>query len=221
MRSFSFKGVGMTSDRTRSRLIATLAEQGISDESVLSAMEAIPRHLFVEEPIAHLAYENQALPIGRRQTISQPYIVALMTTAVMEVPNVSKVLEIGTGSGYQAAVLSELVDRVYSVERIQSLSLVARKRMRQLSVVNVRIKFGDGIEGWEDHAPFDAVIVTAAALGVPASLKNQVRDGGRIIIPIGRDDVQQLMCWDRIGDEWQSKVLETVTFVPLLSGITS
>ena len=210
----------MTSDRTRGRLIDRLVEEGIDDETVLGAIEQVPRHCFVDESIAHLAYEDRALPIGKRQTISQPFVVALMTKAVMQVPNVSKVLEIGTGCGYQTAVLARLVDHVYSVERIESLSLTARSRLRQLGIENVRIRFGDGLEGWEEHAPYDAILVTAATSSIPDALKSQVRENGRIVVPIGRSGFQKLVCLDHTESGWKETYMESVTFVPLLPGTT-
>lgn len=208
----------MTSDRTRRRLVERLVDQGISDEAVLSAMESVPRHFFVDESIAHLAYEDRALPIGKRQTISQPYVVALMTQALVQVGEVAKVLEIGTGCGYQTAILAQLFDSVFSIERIESLSWGARRRMRQLGLQNVRIRFGDGNEGWVDHAPYDAIIVTAASHDVPNPLKCQLRDRGRIVVPLGHDGFQDLVALDRDGDDWQQTHLESVTFVPLLAG---
>lgn len=210
----------MTSDRTRGRLIDRLVEEGIDDETVLGAIEEVPRHCFVDESIAHLAYEDRALPIGKRQTISQPFVVALMTKAVMEIPDVSNVLEIGTGCGYQTAVLSRLIDRVYSVERIESLSLAARSRLRQLGIENVRIRFGDGLEGWEEHAPYDAILVTAATSSIPEALKSQVRENGRIVVPIGRSGFQKLVCLDHTESGWKETYMESVTFVPLLPGTT-
>ncbi|MCY3884822.1 MAG: protein-L-isoaspartate(D-aspartate) O-methyltransferase [Gammaproteobacteria bacterium] len=210
----------MTSDRSRGRLIENLIAEGIKDESVLGALEEVPRHFFVEESIAHLAYENRALPIGKRQTISQPFVVALMTEAIMKKPNVSKVLEIGTGCGYQTAILAQLVEHVFSVERIESLSLAARSRIRRLGLENVRIRFGDGLEGWEEHAPYDAVIVTAATSSVPEALKSQVGEDGRIVVPLGRAGFQKLVCLDQTVDGWKETYLESVTFVPLLAGTT-
>lgn len=218
MRGFLAKGVGMTSDRTRGRLIDRLSAEGIDDEMVLGAIEQVPRHLFVDESIAHLAYEDRALPIGKRQTISQPFVVALMTRALMQTPKISSVLEIGTGCGYQTAILAHLVERVYSVERIESLSLAARSRMRKLGLDNVRIRFGDGLEGWEEHAPFDAIIVTAATPTIPEALKAQVKDKGRIVVPLGRAGFQKLVCLDHIESDWKETFIESVTFVPLLPG---
>ncbi len=220
VRGLLTKGVGMTSDRTRGRLIDRLLEEGIDDEAVLGAIEQVPRHCFVDESIAHMAYEDCALPIGKRQTISQPFVVALMTKAVMQTPDVSKVLEIGTGCGYQAAVLANLVESVYSVERIESLSLAARSRMRKLGLENVRIRFGDGFEGWEEHAPYDAVIVTAATSTIPEALRSQVRENGRIVVPIGRGEFQRLVCLDHSDGGWKETHMESVTFVPLLPGTT-
>lgn len=208
----------MTSDRSRGRLIEQLMAEGIENQSVLGAIEEVPRHYFVDESIAHLAYENRALPIGKRQTISQPFVVALMTQAIMQTPDVSKVLEIGTGCGYQTAILAQLVDRVYSVERIESLSLAARSRMRKLGLENVRIRFGDGLEGWEENAPYDAVILTAATSSIPDALKSQVKENGRIVVPLGRAGFQRLVCLDQTEIGWKETFMESVTFVPLLAG---
>ncbi len=196
-----------------------LVDQGIDNDSVLNAIEWVPRHIFVEQSIAHLAYEDRALPIGKRQTISQPYVVALMTAAAIDVENITKILEIGTGCGYQTAVLARLVENVYSMERIESLSLGARRRMRQLKLDNVRICVGDGFEGWEEHAPYDAIVVTAAAVHVSVALQNQVRVGGRIVVPLGRSSVQDLVCMERLESGWSTTSLGSVTFVPMLPGV--
>lgn len=215
------KGVGMRSDRTRRKLLDQLEAQGITNQRVLGAMDSIPRHFFIEESISHLAYENQALPIGKRQTISQPYVVALMSQAVLDVPNVAKVLEIGTGCGYQTAILSELVEQVYSVERIESLSLAARSRLRRLGIQNARLKHCDGLEGWEEHAPYDVIVVTAATRNVPSSLEKQVNENGRIVIPLGRSGRQDLVALDLVDGAWRTTKLETVVFVPLVQGTTT
>lgn len=214
------KGIGMTSDRTRERLIERLAAKGIDDDAVLGAIQKVPRHCFVDESIAHLAYEDCSLPIGKRQTISQPYVVALMTKAVMQTGEISKVLEVGTGCGYQTAVLAQLVASVYSVERIESLSLGARSRMRRLGLDNVRIRLGDGFDGWENHAPYDAIIVTAATTTIPEALKAQVKAGGRIVVPLGTSGLQRLVYEDRTDDGWKENFMESVTFVPMLPGVS-
>ena len=214
----STSGVGLTSDRTRQRLVRRLRRRGIRNENVLDAIGAVPRHKFIDPAIEHRAYEDHALPIGHRQTISQPYVVALMTQAIMDVEDVSKVLEIGTGCGYQTSVLAKLVDFVYSIERIEPLVFEAMTRMRQIGIRNTRVKFGDGNEGWEEYAPFDAVIVTAATPIVPDKLKSQVRDGGRMVIPVGGASGQELLTFDLHDGEWRRKLLEYVMFVPLLAG---
>lgn len=218
LRSSSTSGAGLTSDRTRQRLVRRLRRRGISNERVLDAIGEVPRHLFIDSAIQHRAYEDHALPIGHRQTISQPYVVALMTQAIMDVEGVGKVLEIGTGCGYQTSVLAKLVDFVYSIERIEPLVFESMTRMRQIGIRNTRIKFGDGNEGWEEYAPFDAVIVTAATPLVPDKLKAQVREGGRIVIPVGGSSGQELFAIDLHDGEWKRKLLEYVVFVPMLAG---
>ncbi len=197
-------------------LIQLLRVNGITDETILEAMYQLPRHLFVSEAMAHQAYDNNALPIGCNQTISQPYIVAKMTE-LLNLNRESRVLEIGTGCGYQTAVLTSLVDHVYSVERIKSLQWDAKRRLKKLDIYNVSTKHGDGWMGWRSRAPFDAIIVTAAAVSVPQALLEQLADGGILIIPIG-DDVQQLRKITRLGDEYQSHYIEDVNFVPLVAG---
>ncbi|MBL4831145.1 MAG: protein-L-isoaspartate(D-aspartate) O-methyltransferase [Aliivibrio sp.] len=197
-------------------LIQLLRVNGITDETILEAMYQLPRHLFVSEAMAHQAYDNNALPIGCNQTISQPYIVAKMTE-LLNLDRESRVLEIGTGCGYQTAVLTSLVGHVYSVERIKSLQWDAKRRLKKLDIYNVSTKHGDGWLGWRSRAPFDAIIVTAAATSVPQALLEQLADGGTLIIPIG-DDVQQLRKITRLGDEYQSHYIEDVNFVPLVAG---
>ena len=211
-------GIGMTSPRTLHRLIDRLVDRGITGERVLHAMESVPRHLFVDASLKHLAYEDMSLPIGKRQTISQPFVVARMSQAVLEVPRVSSVLEIGTGSGYQAAILSHLVASVYSIERIQSLSWQARKQMRRLGIHNVNLKFGDGQEGWDEYAPFDVIMFTAAARRVPAALKEQLAEHGRIIVPRVSQAGQELVILERSDDGWKEEIVQPVVFVPVLSG---
>lgn len=197
-------------------LLRQLIEQGIRDERVLAAMANVPRDAFVDEAFAHQAWENMALPIGFGQTISQPYIVARMTEQLL-VNNPEKVLEIGTGSGYQTAVLAQLVKHVFSVERIKSLQYQARRRLQRLDLHNVSTRHGDGWGGWPTKAPFDAIIVTAAARIVPDALIHQLKEGGRLIIPVGENS-QELLLIEKQGHRVTSEVLEMVRFVPLVHG---
>ncbi|MCG7499084.1 protein-L-isoaspartate(D-aspartate) O-methyltransferase [Vibrio sp. Of7-15] len=197
-------------------LMGFLRLQGITDESVLEAIRVLPRHAFVSEAMAHQAYDNNALPIGKGQTISQPYIVAKMTE-LLELTPKSHVLEIGTGSGFQTAVLAQLVDHVYSVERIKSLQWDAKRRLKQLDIYNVSTKHGDGWLGWSSKAPYDAIIVTAAAAQIPQELLNQLADGGCLVIPVG-EDIQYLKKIVRQGDEFIVQDVEMVRFVPLVAG---
>jgi protein-L-isoaspartate(D-aspartate) O-methyltransferase len=213
-------GIGMTSARTRDRLIARLREQGITNEQVLERVRAVPRHLFVDEALSSRAYEDTALPIGHGQTISQPYIVARMTEALLEGGMPRKVLEIGTGCGYQTSVLAPLVVTLYSVERIAALQMRARKTLRELKLGNVHMKHGDGFAGWAAYAPFDGIICAAAAYSVPTTLLEQLADGGRLILPVGPDREQQLLRVSRRGDRLEREILGPVTFVPLLHGLT-
>jgi len=209
----------MTSQRTRDRLVDRLREKGIKDERVLEAMRVTPRHIFIDEAMAHRAYEDTALPIGHGQTISQPYIVARMTEVLLEGGIPDKVLEVGTGSGYQSAVLAQLVPRVYTVERIAALLQKAREAHHKMRLLNVYSKHSDGAWGWTANAPYDAIIVTAAPESVPPGLIEQLADGGRMVIPTGsRNGVQQLKLYTRKGDEVEEKDLELVRFVPLLGG---
>ena len=198
------------------RLITFLIESGIRDQKVLDAIYQLPRESFLSQAMYHQAYDNNALPIGQGQTISQPYIVAKMTE-LLELQQDSRVLEIGTGSGYQTAVLAQLVDHVYSVERIKSLQWDAKRRLKQLDFYNISTKHGDGWQGWSSKGPFDAIIVTAAAESIPQALLQQLKDGGRLLIPVG-DDEQQLLKIVRHGDEFLSSVIEMVRFVPLVPG---
>jgi len=216
----STAGIGMTSARTRERLIARLREQGIADEAVLERIRSLPRHLFVDEALASRAYEDTALPIGHGQTISQPYIVARMTEALLEGGTPRKALEVGTGCGYQTAVLAPLVVTLYSIERIAALQGRARRVLREMKIRNVHMKHGDGFEGWAAYAPFDGIVVAAAAYTVPTALLEQLADGGRLIIPVGPDREQQLLRVTRRGDRLERELLGPVTFVPLLQGIT-
>ena len=197
-------------------LIKQLQELGIRDERVLSAMANVPRNYFVDEAISHQAWDNTALPIGFGQTISQPYIVARMTEQLIEC-NPQSVLEVGTGSGYQTAVLSQLIPHVYSVERIKALQYQARRRLQRLDLHNVSMRHGDGWAGWTSKAPFDAIIVTAAAEKVPEALLAQLADGGRMVIPVG-EYKQELLLIEKYGNKTRTEVLEAVRFVPLVHG---
>jgi len=220
MSQFDLQGIGMTSQRTRDRLVQRLREHGISNEQVLAVIGAVPRHIFIDEALAHRAYEDTALPIGHGQTISQPFIVALMTQTLLNRPR-ERVLEIGTGSGYQTAVLAALIERVFTVERIQPLIERARERFRVLKLRNVRVKYDDGNLGWADQGPFDGIIVTAAARNVPEALLAQLAVGGRMVIPVGDDRAQELKVIDRTEDGLREESLEYVRFVPLLRGTVS
>ncbi len=211
-------GIGMTSQRTRERLIERLYDEGLSNARVLEVIRRTPRHLFVDEALAHRAYEDTALPIGHNQTISQPYIVGRMTELLLAAGPLDKVMEIGTGSGYQTAVLAQLVERVFSVERIQGLQDRAKERLAELKLRNVVFRWGDGWEGWPALAPYNGIIVTAAATQVPQALLDQLAPGGRLVIPVGESDVQQLMLIVREGDGFSRHVLDAVRFVPLLNG---
>ncbi|MFC4728747.1 protein-L-isoaspartate(D-aspartate) O-methyltransferase [Coralloluteibacterium thermophilus] len=219
------RGLGMTSQRARDRLIERLREAGIRDERVLVAMGTVPRHLFIDEALASRAYEDTALPIGNGQTISQPWVVARMTEALLEAPPVGqdvprRVLEVGTGSGYQAAVLAALGIEVYSVERIDELLRQARRRLRKLGL-EVRTRHDDGRIGWSEHAPFDAIIVTAAGAMIDPQLLAQLGDGGTLVAPVGGAGGQQLLRLRRQGDRIEQVSLGTVVFVPLLAGTVS
>ncbi|MBA1189723.1 protein-L-isoaspartate(D-aspartate) O-methyltransferase [Pseudomonas entomophila] len=209
----------MTSQRTRERLIQRLCEEGVSNPRVLDAIRQTPRHLFVDEALAHRAYEDTALPIGHNQTISQPFMVAHMSELLLEAGPLDKVLEIGTGSGYQTAILAQLVERVFSVERIQSLQDRAKERLQQLTLRNVVFRWGDGCEGWPALAPYNGIIVTAVAPQVPQALLDQLAPGGRLVIPVGMaGEPQQLMLIVREDHGFSRRVLGTVRFVPLLNG---
>ncbi|MCE5362722.1 protein-L-isoaspartate(D-aspartate) O-methyltransferase [Pseudomonas anguilliseptica] len=208
----------MTSQRTRERLIQRLYEEGLSNAHVLETIRRTPRHLFVDEALAHRAYEDTALPIGNNQTISQPYMVARMSELLLAAGPLDKVLEIGTGSGYQTAILAQLVERVFSVERIQGLQEKAKERLAQLNLRNVVFRWGDGWEGWNALGPYNGIIVTAAAANVPQALLDQLAPGGRLVIPVGAGDVQELLLIVREDDGFSRHVLDAVRFVPLLNG---
>ena len=213
-------GIGMTSARTRERLVQRLVEQGIRDARVLDRIRNVPRHLFVDEALASRAYEDTALPICHGQTISQPYVVARMTEAVLLAGKPEKVLEIGTGCGYQTAVLSPLVGRIYSIERIEPLYDRARERLRDLGIRNVRFKHGDGFEGWPPQAPFDAILMAAAPHALPPKLLEQLGEGGRLVAPVGPEGRQELVRITRHKDQFHRERLGFVSFVPLLGGVT-
>ncbi|MBR9906532.1 MAG: protein-L-isoaspartate(D-aspartate) O-methyltransferase [Gammaproteobacteria bacterium] len=200
------------------KLTAKLRAEGISNEAVLAVVESTPRHLFMPESLAHKAYENTALPIGQGQTISQPLMVASMTQLLMQ-HDCHKVLEIGTGSGYQTAILAQLVDQVFSVERIAELQYQAKRRLKKLDLHNVSMRHGDGWQGWKTKGPFDGIIVTAAASEVPPALLQQLTDGGVMVIPVGTV-TQRLIVVRRFGDEFEQKELGQVKFVPLVPGAT-
>lgn len=212
-------GIGFTSQRTRTRMVRRLIDRGIRDESVLQVMGTVPRHLFVDEAIASRAYEDVALPIGEGQTISQPFAVARMSEILLEEGPVHRILEVGTGSGYQAAVLSHLADSVFSVERIRSLLDKARQRFRFLQYRNINTRYSDGGWGWASHGPFDAIMVTAAPRSVPEPLLEQLAIGGRMIIPVGdQATLQSLTIITRTQAGFSSRQESDVNFVPLLSG---
>ncbi|MCP1726648.1 protein-L-isoaspartate(D-aspartate) O-methyltransferase [Natronospira proteinivora] len=211
-------GIGMTSARTRDRLVKRLQENGIRHPGVLEAIRNTPRHLFVDEALSSRAYEDTALPIGHGQTISQPWVVARMTEAIVETGRPGKVLEIGTGCGYQTAVMSGLVDQVFTLERISALLQRARKTLRQIGIRNVRFQHGDGFEGWADHAPFDAILAAAAPEQVPESLLHQMADGGVLVIPVGPAGRQELLRIHRVGNQLEQENLGLVSFVPLRGG---
>lgn len=212
------RGIGMTSQRTRDRLVERLRAEGIRNEAVLDVIRNTPRHLFVDEALASRAYEDTALPIGYNQTISQPYVVAVMTDLIIS-NHPKKVLEIGTGSGYQAAILAPLVEKVYTVERIAPLAKQARQRFRKLGLRNVRASYSDGTEGLPDFAPYDAIITTAASEQIPQALLDQLSErGGRLVIPLGGSNLQRLTLVTRRGNSYEQESLDPVIFVPLLSG---
>lgn len=211
-------GVGMTSLRTRERLANRLRKEGIKNEFILETIKKVPRHIFVDEALASRAYENTALPIGFGQTISQPYIVARMTEALVGQKSLKRVLEIGTGCGYQTAVLAALVDAVYTVERIDGLLSRARERFRSLRLDNVYTKLADGTLGWPEYAPYDGIIVTAAPVGVPQCLLDQLGDDGRLVIPVGAKNAQRLLLIVKSAAGYEEQMLDYVNFVPMLGG---
>ena len=218
MADLRMSGIGMTSARTRDRLVQRLREQGISNLAVLDRIRNVPRHIFVDEALGSRAYEDTALPIGYGQTISQPYIVARMTEALLEGGAADSVLEVGTGCGYQTAVLAPLVAQLYTIERIEPLLTRARERLKELGIRNVRFRHSDGSLGWKAHAPFDGILVAAAPLTVPDALIKQLKMGGRLVGPIGPEGEQQLVRLTRREQRIERETLGAVAFVPLLGG---
>jgi protein-L-isoaspartate(D-aspartate) O-methyltransferase len=221
MHKFDLDGIGMTSQRTRDRLVQRLSEQGIVNEHVLAAISSVPRHIFVDEALAHRAYEDSALPIGHGQTISQPFVVALMTQTLLDRPR-ARVLEVGTGSGYQTAILTslpDLVNKVYTIERLAPLIERVQERLQAMRRHNVRFRHGDGYLGWPEDAPFDGILVTAAPRLAPQALLEQLAPGGRMVVPVGGDEVQELQVYDRTADGFNRQTVEYVRFVPLLKGV--
>jgi protein-L-isoaspartate(D-aspartate) O-methyltransferase len=219
MKSARAPGIGMTSQRTRDRMVQRLRERGIADERVLSAMAAVPRHMFVEEALASRAYEDSALPIGFGQTISQPYVVAKMIEILLQNNKPGKVLEVGTGCGYQAAVLAHVFEQVYSVERIKALLERARGNLIGLRLANLRLAYADGGEGLPAAAPFDAIVAAAAARQVPEALRSQLSPGGRMILPLhGANGSQRLVLIERSARAFRESELDAVHFVPFQAG---
>jgi protein-L-isoaspartate(D-aspartate) O-methyltransferase len=214
-------GIGMTSRRTRERMIQRLLEQGIRHPDVLNVMGATPRHWFLDEALSHRAYEDTALPIGQGQTLSQPYIVARMTELLLENhSSLQRVLEIGTGSGYQTAILAQLVPRLWTVERIRALQTKARDRLARLKLYNVHYKYADGSFGWKENAPYDGILLTAAPREIPDELLKQLAPNGVLVLPVGLESLQHLKVVKREGDSQQfsKQSVETVRFVPMLPG---
>jgi protein-L-isoaspartate(D-aspartate) O-methyltransferase len=218
MADLRFNGIGMTSARTRDRLVQRLREQGICSLAVLDRIRNVPRHIFVDEALGSRAYEDTALPIGFGQTISQPYIVARMSEALLEGGPLESVLEVGTGCGYQTAVLAPLVGRIYTIERIGALLERARERLKELGIRNVKFQHGDGAAGWKSQAPFGGILVAAAPLALPEALLKQLEVGGRMIVPVGQEGRQELMRFTRREQGIARESLGRVAFVPLLGG---
>lgn len=217
-RHYHTRGLGMTSPASRQRLVDELRQQGVRDERVLEVIGRIARHEFVEEALKSEAYKNRPLPIGHAQTISQPWVVALMTEGVLGGVRRKRVLEVGTGSGYQTAVLAELVETVFTVERIKPLTEQARKRLHDLGYRNIHFGYADGMQGWSPYAPYDGIVVTAGAETVPPQLIEQLGPGGRLVIPVGPQGAQSLKLIERGAKGLQESILATVSFVPLLAG---
>ena len=211
-------GVGMTSQRTRQRMVERLRSLGIRDETVLGVMNEIPRHIFVDEALASRAYEDIALPLGFGQTISSPYTVARMTELARGGNALKKVLEIGTGCGYQTAVLARLATEVHSIERLAQLISKARRHLRDVRAINTRLRYGDGMQGMPQAAPFDAIVIAAAATHVPEPLLEQLGVGGRMVLPLGSDEEQRLCVIERTAQGYNERRMDAVRFVPLRSG---
>lgn len=214
-----FSGIGMTSARTRDRLVQRLRDQGIKSVDVLDRIRNVPRHIFVDEALSSRAYEDTALPIGFGQTISQPYIVARMTEALLEGGALQNVLEVGTGCGYQTAVLAGLVGKIATIERIEPLLKRAKERLKDLAIKNVRFRHGDGTAGWASQGPFDGILVAAAPLRVPEALLEQLAVGGRLIMPVGPEGQQELIRFTKREQKIDRQSLGPVSFVPLLGGV--
>ena len=212
-------GVGMTSQRTRDRMVGRLADQGITNIQLLDVMRNTPRHLFIEEALSHRAYEDAALPIGKNQTISQPYVVALMTQLLLASGPIDSVLEVGTGCGYQTAILAQLVKRVCTIERILSLQESAEQRLRELEFRNIEYAHGDGYQGWRARAPFDAIIITAAPRAIPEMLIDQLALGGKMVLPVGDEKDQNLQVLTRTEGGYEVEPLMPIRFVPLQPGV--
>lgn len=212
------RGIGMTSARTRDRLVQRLQESGIRCSEVLEQIRNVPRHLFVDEALASRAYEDIALPIGLGQTISQPYVVARMTEALLDGLDGGRILEIGTGCGYQTAMLAPLVKEIYTVERIPELLRKTKQRLRQLNIYNVHFRLADGWEGWPKYAPYDGIIVAAAAEELPEKLLGQLETGGHLVIPVGPSGRQELVKVTKYDDRYEQVSIALVSFVPLVHG---
>ena len=218
MNSPDLAGIGMTSQRTRERLVERLRERGIRDPAVLQVMRSTPRHVFLDEAMAHRAYEDTALPIGYQQTLSQPYVVARMTELLLAGGPLDRVLEIGSGSGYQTAILAQLVGNVFAIERIKPLLDASRRRLRALRLRNVRFRHADGGLGWPELAPFDGILGAAAPTDVPADLLDQLAPDGRLVIPVG-GEAQHLQVITRTPEGFETEVVDAVRFVPLRQGV--
>jgi protein-L-isoaspartate(D-aspartate) O-methyltransferase len=217
--SLDIEGIGMTSQRARDRLATALIEMGIQSEPILDVIRKIPRHFFIDEALESRAYENTALPIGFNQTISQPYIVAKMTEALVKNKELENVLEIGTGCGYQTVVMAQFAKYVYTVERIDGLLIRARERFQKLNCNNIRTKHSDGNIGWPAHGPYDGIIVAAAPVGVPKALVEQLAMDGRLVIPVGKPGKQKLLLITRTEYDYTEQYIDSVSFVPMLAGV--
>jgi protein-L-isoaspartate(D-aspartate) O-methyltransferase len=217
---WNLKGIGMTSQRTRDRMVLRLREQGITHDELLQTMSVLPRHIFVDDALSHRTYEDVSLPIGSNQTISQPWVVAKMTERLLQMPQRPKrLLEVGTGSGYQTALLAQLFDEIFTLERIGSFQVRAKARFDALELDNIHMLHGDGFLGWPESAPYDAIIVTAAPVDIPQSLIDQLRPGGCMLLPVGETYDQKLVQLTRTAQGYESEVLAPVRFVPLVEGV--